>query len=146
MITDEQVSLLNYWPKFEPAIRNWYSEGTAGLGDIIKTQQIAIDSLPDASPPINIGTGADGSTPYTTISANTTFTLTIMVSQAFSAGATLTIGSISDPSLVVGINDSDLTIVGNYVIGGQLFNTDTELFTYLNSNLSPTGAITIMKA
>jgi len=145
MITDEQVSLLNNWPKFDTAIRSWYKNGTLGLGDIIKTQQMAINSIPSASSPIGIGTGADGSTPYTIISANTLFTLTVIISQAFSAGATLTIGLSSDPSLVVRINDLDLTIVGNYVIEGQLFNISTELFIYLNSNESPTGAITIAR-
>lgn len=144
-ITDGQVELLNTLYKYTPPLHNWNIKGPSGLGDIIKGQQIAIDSIPGVSTPIVIGTGADGSNPYITIAADTSFSILLSVTEAFGVGATLTIGSASNHSLVVDINDFDITAIGNYVVNGQLFSVDTELFTYLNSNSSSTGLVTITR-
>ena len=143
MITDAQVRLLNDLYKTTPPLRAWYNVGEIGLGDVLKEQQNTIATIPGATTPVDIGAGADGVTPFTVIEPNTSYSITITVQEAFETGASLSVGSVSNHSLIVGTSDFDITAVGTYAITGQLLDSSTEIFTYLDSNGSVTGQLIV---
>jgi hypothetical protein len=142
-ITDEQVRLLNDLYRTTPPLRAWYNVGSSGFGDILKDQQDTIETIPGATTPVSVVAGADGVTPFTVIDENTSYTITVNVVEPFQLGATFTVGSVSNQSLIVSTADFDITIAGAYVITGQLLDSSTEIFTYLDSSGSVTGQITV---